>query len=102
MKISEFLAEARDELAVGWTKNTLRNQANEVCGLGALRRVAFHHLADGGPQIYNAARSALSEKTQEIYGNPSIPRVNDMISIKHQDMLNLFDKCIIGLEEHGE
>lgn len=106
MKASEHLAAARDEIEKGWTQGTLQDNAGNVCAVGALKRVAdqnqptqldeFVEVATAG----NGAATALSMMAAE-FGCATIMGFNDTRQSK-QDVLNWFDKAIIGLEERGE
>nr|WP_083211393.1 hypothetical protein [Mycolicibacterium porcinum] len=49
-----------------------------------------------------AARAAIDAKAMEIYNEASGRIVNDMEGRTKQDMLDLYDKTIIGLEERGQ
>lgn len=106
MKASEFLASARDEIEKGWTRGTLQDLAGNVCAVGAIKRVAeqnkpqrlddFTAVCEAG----NGAATALEMLAQE-FGASGIMGFNDTRREK-QDVLNWFDKAIIGLEERGE
>lgn len=77
----------------------MRNNDGEVCSRGAIRRVAARHLNDLG--VAAKADKALLETVHEIYpGIGSIERINDRADRQH--MLDLCDKAIIKLEEHGQ
>lgn len=106
MKVSEFVAQARDHLSAAWTKGSYRNsQDQSVCAIGALDRVAMENLQQGGVQAHSPAREALLVQAREMFNLPSlnyIPGLNDEMGRTKQDMLDLFDKTVIGLEEHGE
>ena len=100
MKVSEFLTEARAELDAGWIQGAWQNGNGDVCHEGACDRVAMRHL-DQIP-IAAAARAAIDAKAMEIYGLASGRSVNDTTGRQKQDMLDLYDKTILGLEERGE
>ncbi|OCB09247.1 hypothetical protein A5717_26085 [Mycolicibacterium porcinum] len=100
MKVSEFLTEARAELDAGWVQGTWQNGGGDVCHEGACDRVAMRHL-DQIP-VAAAARAAIDAKAMEIYNEASGRIVNDMEGRTKQDMLDLYDKTIIGLEERGQ
>jgi hypothetical protein len=99
MKVSEFLAQARDELFKGWTKNAYHNGEGQVCAIGAIERVALSTMA-----IEEAARAQaeINAKAREIHGVDVVQHLNDAGKTSKQDMLDLFDKTVIGLEERGE
>jgi hypothetical protein len=99
MKVSELLGEARDELYKGWTQGSYVNNAGHVCAVGAIERVAMRH-----QDIVAAAKAQaeINRLTAEIYGYNMVQSFNDRYNTSKQDVLNLFDKCIIGLEERGE
>lgn len=99
MKVSEFLAQARDELFKGWTKGSYQNQVGQVCAIGAIERVAMNTMA-----IEEAAQAqaAINAKAREVHGVSQVQHINDSMGTSKQDMLDLFDKAINGLEEHGE
>lgn len=98
MKTSQLLGEARDELAKGWVKHAYSNAGN-VCAVGALERVAMRH-----QDIVAAAKAQaeLNRLSAEIYDATCVQYLNDRNRTSKQDMLDLFDKAIIGLEERGE
>ena len=99
MKVSEFLAQARDELFKGWTKNKYQNGQGQVCAIGAIERVAMNTMAI---EEAGKAQEAINAKALEVHGVSQVQHVNDSMGTSKQDMLDLFDKCINGLEEHGE
>lgn len=99
MKVSEFLAEARAELDAGWVQGTWQTGNGEVCHEGACDRVAMRHL-DQIP-VAAAARKAIDEKALEMFGMPTGRAANDTTGRQKQEMLDLYDKTIIGLEERG-
>lgn len=106
MKASQHLAAARDEIEKGWVQGTLQDQAGNVCAVGALKRVAEQgqkSTLDGfidTCQAGNGAAAALETMARE-FGASSIMGFNDSRASK-QDVLDWFDKAIIGLEERGE
>jgi hypothetical protein len=102
LKVSEFLGEARDEIANHYTRGQMRNDNGdgEVCSRGAIRRVAARHLDQ--LDVAYRADAALLAAVREVSGfaDSSIERAHD-----HSDqeyMLNIFDKAICGLEEIGQ
>lgn len=99
MKVSEFLAQARDELFKGWTKNHYRNGEGQVCAIGAIERVALSTMAI---EEAAAAQAEINAKAREIHGVEMVQHLNDSMGTSKQDMLDLFDKTVIGLEERGE
>jgi hypothetical protein len=104
MKLSEFIADARDHLAQNWAKGTYRSHTGGVCGISALERAAMQNLTKGGPRLLPQAQAILERKIREITDgrHAHIPTYNDAHDIDQQDMLNLMDKAIIGLEESGQ
>lgn len=98
MKPSELLGEARDELYTGWVKQAYVNAEGSVCAVGAVERCAMKHMAFAEAGV---AQEALNAKALEIYGKTAIQHVNDNHATSKQDMLDLFDKSINGLEESG-
>jgi hypothetical protein len=99
MKVSEFLGEARDELYKGWTQRAYRTQAGSVCAVGAIERVALRHLDN--IDVAGQAQDAINKAAAEVHGITQVRSVNDRIGTTKQDILDLFDKTIIGLEETG-
>lgn len=99
MKVSELLGEARDELAMGWTRHAYATTQGHVCAIGAIERVALRNM-----DIAAAAKAQqeINRLAQEIYGESRVQEFNDRLNTRKQDVLDLFDKCIIGLEERGE
>lgn len=110
MKVSELLADARDELSMGWEKGRLMNaQTGGVCAVGALRRATMNNIQQGSAALFSKARQALNLKSREMradIGYPgdfsSVESFNDWAKTERADVLNMFDKTIIGLEERGE
>lgn len=107
MKESELLAEARDELYKGWVQNTMAS-GNNVCAMGALRRATMGNIQNGAAAVFNKARTALDLKATEMgediakgFRPASVMAFNDHLDTRKQDVLNLLDKTIIGLEEQG-
>ena len=99
MKVSEVLTEARAEVEKGWYQGGYEDGYGGVCALGAIRRVVAKTIH---PFLcYQDAHFPLAEKLQEIYGFDSISQFNDEPTTTKQDVLDLFDKTIIGLEEVG-
>lgn len=113
MKPSELVAQARDELFKGWAKGTLMNGEGSVCAVGALRRATMANVQNGAVGVFKEARQALNAKAVEMaadvgidssYWSAPLTQVetfNDYRGTQKQDMLNLFDKTVIGLEETG-
>jgi hypothetical protein len=99
MKISELLAEARDELAQGWTQRAYSTASGNVCAVGAIERVALRHM---DVQAAAAAQAEINRLTREVYGEMRVQYFNDRVDTQKQDVLDLFDKAIIGLEEQGK
>lgn len=113
MKASELLSDARDELFQGWEKGTLLNESTGgVCAIGALRRATVSNIHNGATKVFGEARCALNEKAFEmaadigydtgIYRRLAVESFNDASGSGKGDLLNLFDKTIIGLEEQGK
>lgn len=107
MKVSELVAQARDELFKGWAKGTLSDGQN-VCAVGALRRATMANLQNGAPAVFKEAREALNLKAGEMSADVGMPfatgaveSFNDFYGTKKEDVLNLFDKATISLEEQG-
>jgi len=99
MKVSELLGEARDELDKGWTKGAYSTQQGHVCAVGAIERVALRHL---DIQAAAKAQAEINRLAAEIHNVDYVQSFNDRYGTSKQDVLNLFDKAIIGLEERGE
>jgi hypothetical protein len=99
MKVSELLAEARDELASGWVRGAYSRNTGEVCAMGAIERVALRHM---DIQAAAAAQAEINRLTKEVYGVSQVQSFNDYVASGKQDVLDLFDKAIIGLEEQGK
>jgi hypothetical protein len=108
MKASEYLGMARDQIEKGWARGTLEDGQGNVCAVGSLKRIAeeqrqhvtglddFASMCQAG----NGAATALDMLARE-FGAGSIMSFNDN-SREKQNVLNWFDKAIIGLEERGE
>lgn len=111
MKVSELLADARDELSMGWEQGSLMNAATgSVCAVGALRRATLNNIQQGSAALFGKARQVLNLKSREMAADVGlldnavvhVENFNDWRNTGKQDMLNLFDKAIIGLEEQGQ
>lgn len=100
MKVSEFIGHARDELFKGWTQGAYRTNKGQVCAVGALERVAMQNLSEVATA--GKAQEAINAKAKEVYGVHRVQSINDRSTTGQQDMLDLFDKTMIGLEERGE
>lgn len=94
MKTSEQLGIAREYLdSTGWIQGALAREGS-VCVVGALFRTDTY--------ATNTIK-ALADKIFELVGEPiSLPTYNDHHATCKRDVLDLFDKTIIGLEEVGE
>jgi hypothetical protein len=113
VKVSELLAYARDELFKGWTHGELVDaQTGNVCAVGALRRATMSNVQNGSAKVFNEARRVLNVKAREMaadvgvrgpsgFGISRVEEFNDFCLTTQQDVLNLMDKAIIGLEEQG-
>jgi hypothetical protein len=110
MKASELLSDARDELFQGWEKGTLLNESTGgVCAVGALRRSCMNNIQNGAAAVFGKARDALNVKSREMSADVGIngtyplrvEEFNDWAKTEKSDVLNMFDKAIIGLEEQG-
>lgn len=108
MKASEVLAAARDEIEKGWTQNTFEDHEGSVCAVGAISRAAAQHKdtvdgLDGFIDLCDAQETATAalERLVHEHGGRSIMSYNDHATDKQQ-VLDLFDKAIAGLEERGE
>jgi len=103
MKVSEFVAQVRDVLSGHWTQGRYKNEhTGDVCILSGCERVTLYNIAEQDI-VPTAARAvkAINKKTHEMH-NVSIIPFNDDDDTNHQDVLNLLDKTVIGLEERGE
>lgn len=103
MKASELVAKGRDVLAAGWCQHKYEDDDGNVCAIGALRRVAPNELGgyQGRGQAYFDACKALNAKSYEMFGICDVSLLNDQNMTTKQDMLDIFDKTIAGLEEKG-
>jgi hypothetical protein len=95
MKPSEYVRLARDEIAKGWCKQIAEDTQGNVCAIGALSRATIGNHLKGV-----RALGALNAKALEL-GYEGIVSMNDDVDIIQQDMLDLFEKVAIGLEEQG-
>jgi hypothetical protein len=100
MKVSEFLGEARDEIATHYTRGTMRNGDGDVCSRGAIRRVAARHL--DALDVAARADAALLAAVKEVRGTALVNIENCHDSSDQEYMLTIFDKAICGLEEIGQ
>lgn len=108
MKASEVLSSARDILNTGWHKGWFSDGRGNYCAIGACMKAAEVGLMT--PEVYDApphesgyrgAVSALTDKVFEMTGEGLLSEYNDDPKTTKQDMLDLFDKTIAGLEEKG-
>lgn len=101
MKPSELVAEAHDEMAAGWVAGQYVTIDGEVCGIGALQRVAMRHMAFAEAGV---AQQALEAKAHELFQATSVQDINDRRDThgtRKQDMLNMYWKVHLDLDEHG-
>jgi hypothetical protein len=111
MKPSEVLVEMRDVLAArGWTQNCYMDEPGRRCLLGAAAAVWSPERC---PAL-SAALTALEDKIAEMYpcgaalrsvnshAGSSLPVFNDAPGRTLQEILDLIDKTLIGLEEKGQ
>lgn len=108
MKASEVLSSARDILNTGWHKGWFSDGKGNYCAIGACMKAAEVGLMT--PEVfqklprksgYRGATAALSDKLFEMTGEGELSEYNDDPKVTKQDMLDLFDKTIAGLEEKG-
>jgi hypothetical protein len=98
VKTSEFLAQAKGVIETeGWIQGDLFN-ALGVCPEGAMKFAAIHHMTPG----WHEGRKAFRDKIYEMYGELSISRWNDEPGRTKREVLEVFEKTIIGLEERGQ
>lgn len=103
MKTSELIAKGRDVLARGWCQGRYQSD-HAVCAMGALRTVlGGNSMSISAEQIaqYGQASDALCDATYQMFGAYSLIEFNDAPSTTQQDILDIFDKTIAGLEEKG-
>lgn len=102
MKTSEFLSHARERLNKGWCQNLAEDTKGNVCAWGALWDVGnvLAYQVQGVLKISATALGELNHFAHE-QGFLSIVKMNDHPETTKLDMLNAFDKVIIGLEEKG-
>ncbi len=94
MKDSETIWAARDLIEAGWCKHALRNIHGDVCLAGAVAEVTG---------VYSlktrVLRHLLETLTGSTYG--CLISFNDRPTTTKQDVLDLFSKTAIRLEESG-
>jgi hypothetical protein len=96
MKASELIGMARDRLEKGWCQYTFSDSDGHVCAAAALGRA----MPAGQLAAYIHARDAVIRAAKE-QGFGSLIGFNDCPTTTKQDVLDLFDKVIISLEEKG-
>ena len=104
MKPSEYLRAAREKIVQhGWTQGTIQDKRG-FCALGACAKVCEDRarLEMSDARMYHTAQRALADKCKEIYGRVNVVTVNDTPGRTQQEMLDLFEKAAISLEEKGE
>jgi hypothetical protein len=111
MKTSEYLTAARERVAEGWVQGIFEDYRGYVCTTGALRRAEENHNIQ--PGTYAEGRAVLVNKILEEYpvgmwtllasegSLISIPVWNDHKGRTQQEVLNMFDKSILALQEEG-
>ncbi len=96
MKDSETLWAARDLIEAGWCKHALRNIHGDVCLAGAVAEVTG---------VYSlktrVLRHLLETLTGSTAGHRYLVSFNDHPNTTKQDVLDLFEKTAIRLEESG-
>lgn len=112
MKTSEFLQASRDRVEAGWCQNHYEDFRGNVCTSGAMKVQAR---ADSGSfYAHLQGRIVLASKIEEEYPEGiwtqiapcgegvSIPIWNDMEGRTKQEVLNMYDKAILTLQELGQ
>lgn len=96
MKTGETLIAARDHVRQGWIqKHAISSEG--VCIVGAVHRAAHHH-DQKFPALY-----ILQHKMHEMWPEfQSIVKFNDHPGRTKQEVLDVFDKAILTLQERGE
>jgi hypothetical protein len=123
VKPSEVIRQAMAYLGEGWCRNTLEDRMGNVCARGAVCKAISGNaksLWGGGLTasatnlypIWSKVDYALSRKAEELAPQlqmneyncftDAIVLYNNDVAKDVQDMLNLFEKTAIGLEEQGE
>lgn len=95
MKTSEFLRNAREHVNRGWCKRKGRDEYGNVCVMGAICR------AEAEMGAFNTGYAVLRDQLKEFGYPPNLVLFNDAPETTKQDVLNLFDKAILSLEERG-
>lgn len=100
MKPSELSEAAREEIYMGWTKGEYQSYQGNVCAIGAVERVAMQNMAIAEAGI---VQDELNKKTKEMFGAQfnRVQEFNDARDTRHEDMLALFDKVTLFLQEQG-
>lgn len=101
MKASEILQDARDRVANGWCQGRCRDQFGGVCAAIAVREAERHAAVMGTNQHHLSVYTALTQQLGEFGYYDSIFQFNDHPATTKQDVLNLFDKAILSLQEKG-
>lgn len=96
MRDSEILWAARDRVARGWCQNVGRDQLGNVCAVGALG----DEIQDRFGVPNDVLRWDLIDHLRATLGGP-IVEFNDKPETTKQDVLNLFEKTALRLEEYG-
>lgn len=108
MNQSEFLTAARDRIARGWIKGAV-SAPDGVCLIGALDRVSRDHGLKNY-DLYSNGLALVRQKVAEMWPGvkcwyDSLPdpiAFNDDSQRTHQDVLDVFDKAILGAQERGD
>lgn len=96
MKHSETLWAARDLIKSGWCKHALRNIHGDVCLAGAVFEVTGDYNLKH--PVFSHLRETLTGSTA---GYGCLVSFNDRPTTIKQDVLDLFEKTAIRLEESG-
>lgn len=111
MKVSEFVREAQKHVEKGWCQGVLEDKLGNVCAIGALSRQRYVVYGGRPKENLEAYRAAVNLKRRaeealacifdEHYGLPII-EANDELDTTQADIIAMFEKTAISLEELGQ
>jgi len=100
---SEILSDARGRLDRGWCQGTSADEHGNLCAMAAVSAAVLYakQLGVETHTVFPHPSDALSEKVKEFGSYETVVQFNDDPRTSKQDVLNLFDKAILGLQEKG-
>lgn len=101
MKTSKILSDARGRLDRGWCQRVGADEHGNLCAVAAVGVAESAAIGLGVSPTIPYPVDALYEKLKEFGSYQTLVEFNDDPHTSKQDVLNLFDKTILGLQEKG-